>query len=176
MYLLGLFVSAVSFPGFSQTGEDVAQLYKAREKVLIGEFQKDELWRSQNDKKKLLELLKEARTLRSPRLAPILTKHIEYDSQEGVELPPRMTFQDRFPVCGFLCDLGILGVPSVMERLRTVDGKRESNLLLMVLVETYDQGGFGKQLARKRIELEAERCKGKERERLNRALKHSMFK
>jgi len=49
-------------------------------------------------------------------------------------------------------------------------------LLLSCLVEIYGQGGYGKDLARLRLEKEALKSSGKERERLLKALKHPQLK
>src|SRR5262245_29391266 len=104
------------------SGDGLGDEHAKREKGVLKELERPEIWRDQNEKEKLLSTLAEAKILRSPRIAAKIIKHIHYDTQDKlVASPPRLTVQERYPVYGVLYETGIPVVPLLVERIRSID-------------------------------------------------------
>lgn len=183
---LAIFVTLLAFAWAKPPEKgDMKQFIKNLENIeteLLSTLREDAIWQDPDKKEHLIELLELAKALRSPKLASLLVKHIAYspvDEREKGELDVRQ----RYPVFSVLEAVGVPSVSLVVEQLKKIDpddlirgGQRDNNLLLRLLVSVYDQGGHGKEIAKRRIELEMMTATDKEKGLLNRAVQHPALK
>jgi hypothetical protein len=155
------------------TGE-LGKLYEQRERIVLQALKQDQIWRNPMHRADLLAFLDEAKLLRSSSFAAILVKRIDYDAYPLQPSPPRLSVEQQYPAFGLLAEIGMPATSAILEEMKGAKiEQRRMNFLVLAMVRIYERGGFGKELARKRIELEAERGKGEERERLIQVLKHA---
>jgi hypothetical protein len=143
------------------------------EKQLLARLDNDTIWKDAGQAKALGQDLEAARSLRSSRLAPVLAKHIGYSPYKLVDQPlPKST---EYPCFDILKRTGTPAVGAILNELKTLklDDKADKfrqKLLVSCLLEIYSEGGFGPELTRQRIELEASKSTEKERKLLQEAL------
>jgi len=159
------------------------------EKKLILKLQIEALWEDNTKRIELLGVLKDAESFRTREVAKVLVKRIYYESRlRAGDMPA----DKRWPVYGTLKAIGMAAVHPLVEDLKTISirGKtivevvieqqtnntmRRGNIV-QCLVDIYDQGGYGKEFARLRIEKELAKCSATERQNLQDALKDAAFK
>lgn len=160
-----------------QSGEewDRAKADAAKQRdALVKRLSDEHLWLQPKREEELMACLKAARAFPDPRMTPILLKHLASGpSAPGAGVDPfRMTLEDRVPVLGALASIGPSAIPEVVETLRKTESAKEVDLLALLVWAIYDGGGFGKELAVERLELELRNTKlPKERENLQKAIK-----
>ncbi len=138
-------------------------------------------WKDKAKKARLLEKLRLAGLLRAPALAAVLAPHLD-DGPYRNYMPKPMSMRRLEPVLDAMQRIGMPSVPHLLMILKT-EGRREiggwpqrrRKLAVLCLVLIYDQGGQGNELARKRLELEAAKPKGKEKKNLLEALKDPLL-
>jgi hypothetical protein len=148
----------------------VDQIPKYRETILKI-LKDDKLWTDSNRQEELGKILTTANLLADSRLAPVLIRRIGYSPKEQRfrRRPPEIAH----PVYGILLRIGTPSIgPAVEELKRIAPEKEEVKLLLPLIVEIYDKGGFGNDLAIQRLELELSKTKdARARRNLENALK-----
>lgn len=147
------------------------------EKHLREILESPEMWDDPNNKDTLREALQIAGALKLDSLVPALASHISYHYREQSkrELPVHIAF----PVAGALVQMGFPAVPHLMRILREVDVAgvgRQRALATYALVTIYEKSGFGREMARHRIELEIAEADEKQQERLRAALESPLLK
>lgn len=160
----------------------------------------DAIWLDPKKEEVLIEFLDRAAVLRPVELAPVLAQNVNFEREFFFGQVPRDL---KFPAYNALKAIGTQAVIPILRELRSFDAEdyavktpedgikkvneilhlkhrawkqHKQTMLVHCLIEIYDQGGFGKALARQRIELETEKVTGKEKERLLKALQHPAFK
>jgi len=182
-----------SFSVAAQTSPDIPELkdkYSSAKKYLIQELGKAELWADRAQNGVLTKHLVVAEWLRTDSLAPVLAKNIAYRAELPLIGPIRRRDQ-AFPAYAALRNIGLLAVKSIIVELKALDPNRKRsdkkaehfsdpllirNLLVYCLVEIYDQGGHGRDLARQRIDLEIRNSIGTDKQRLINILDHPSLK
>lgn len=148
--------------------------------AVIRRLEEEAVW---IDPKKALGRLRDvesARRLKLERAVPSLIKHIDF-APHSENLLPVPTVAVKYPVLSALAGIGPVAVPDLVHLLGSLEipekgadldhnGLKRS-LAVHALVLIYEKGGFGKALAKRRLELEAARAKGKTRTLIEQALK-----
>ena len=183
--------------GVAQVGKgsqaDFLKEYQRQEKEIVSKLQDAKLWSDPKQKDALLEHLAVARLLRSKALVPVLIPHLTYSQfKEGGAYK---TVEERYPAMWVLLEIGTPAIPALVEVLKKADpdddplknavlerkgsgtGAAEHGVALHCIVGIYNQGGYGKDLAKARIELELKAAtKDLEKMFLRRALENGIFK
>jgi hypothetical protein len=169
-------------PDTGITMNDFMREWEARERVVRSRLHEETLWSDPARKGDLLQCLQAAGALRAESLAPVLAAHLTYKPRGDAE-ERRLTIEARFPVFAALTQIGVPAVPAVLDRLKSADredrlgtGQQAHNLAVLCLIAIYDQGGYGRALARQRIELESQAATGREKDFLLRALEHPQLR
>ena len=157
---------------------------EAQEKFLLTKFENEKIWEDETQKKKLLGLLAAARSVRSAKFAPILVKHVEFRRYPvGVECNRLVPREEAYPVYEVLQNLGVNAIPAIFSRLKELDPENRIDeqdfpfwLLIDSVFEIYERGGFGKDLTRRRIELEADKSDDTNKKKLLKSLKHFLLR
>jgi hypothetical protein len=165
------------------------------EHYLLTTLKSRSLWDDPSQEAKLLQHLKFARAVKAESLNPILVEHINYipPSLQNRPLLPQ-DLSDFFPAKAALMDIGVSAVPHLLDLLKKTnpaefdvavdirDRERflaslkgggltsRSRLAVVCLIGIYDKGGEGRQLAKRRIELEIAQARGIERQALEKLL------
>ena len=201
MIRVGFSLLAVCLFLMAMGGDDIAdkllEQYKKDSASIMAKLSAPDTWKHayyQNDKAKteiLLKYLELNSNLRCEKVEEILIKHITYSPFEG-QIIGLMLPEDQYPVYGTLCKIGIRSVNSLVKLLKTANPDnprdRSSVLAIYCLIDIYDQGGqgekmgngryafkpegIGKKMTKQRLLLELEGATGKEKEYLEKALKH----
>jgi hypothetical protein len=161
---------------------------------LLKEMQKDSTWQPNDseEERRLLRLLGAVGDLRISELAPTLARKITYEHRLrgtisrfypahralrrlGLEaIDPILSELKTFDVPAKALIIGKLGEAKTKEQQLVEDARLEAGLkrglLVDCLIEIYDRGGFGSEIARRRVELEAAKATGKQKERLTDSL------
>ena len=201
MIRVGFSLLAVCLFLMAMGGDDIAdkllEQYKKDASTIMSKLSDPDTWKDaiyQKDKAKtviLLKYLSLASTLRCEGVEEILVKHITYSPYEREE-EKRRTIEKSNPIYAALSRIGIKAVDSLVKLLKTANpddpGDRSSVLAIYCLIDIYDQGGqgekmgngryafkpegIGKKMTKQRLLLELEGATGKEKEYLEKALKH----
>ncbi len=140
------------------------------------------IWTDPRRLKELREALQEVPRLRPAGLLPVLARHIHYR-------PPMFSLSegDRvYYAFHALKSYGLKAVEPLLNELKAdpipkgtegiyreiflEDGERKSRTAVHCLEEIYAEGGFGREMARARIELQLRTEEGEARKRLERAI------
>lgn len=132
---------------------------------------------------RLLKYIYAVKTLRAAPAASLLAPRIACRPLgEDPKIPRALTTRQRFPVFAALEGIGMPAVPAILKELKTVapkdartGGKQARDLLVECLIAIFDQAGYGKELARTRIELEMKKATGREKGLLQKALEHPLL-
>jgi hypothetical protein len=182
--------------GFADWVENHAQA----EKALLQALSDDAMWTEEAHKDELRAHLQAVRVLRPEGLVPALVAHIDYQpvykAIDAFNPPYRPSPKEQFPAATALAAIGLPAVAAILHEMRGLDGDppvppmspmymdamrrrgraiRRANRLAFCLRDIYDVGGNGAQVAYLRIQLEAEKTAGKERENLLKFLEHPAF-
>jgi hypothetical protein len=150
---------------------------------LLQKLQERTIWRPERQQELLgtLELIK-ASTTKSKAFLPVLAKNLSYKpvADPGPGIQPA---DEEFPVAAVVCDYGFEAVDALLEQIRKTDvtdpvhgGPEHRDLAVKCLIRIYEPGGRGVKKARARIELEADKARGEEKERLRNALELPVLK
>lgn len=189
---------AIKHPGIDPEGarkptvifQQLPEKYQKNVEKIISVLSTDATWKDvtyQKDKAKteiLLKYLELASLLRSQIISPeypypvvsdvtpILVKNIAYSPFEGQKVRD-ITIESQYPAYNTLCQIGIRTVGPLVNLLKTgnLDDKTQ-DLIIRCLVNIYEQGGFGKEMTKYRLQLEMGDSKDKEKELLEKALHH----
>jgi len=191
----GLFVSLLvlicvfSTHFFSQAGDkknketitDFKQLRKRQIEFLVKKLSDKKNWKDKKRNEEIIKYLETARVLNAYELAPILSQYISFiNKKAALEMISPLRAGPMFPVYKTMKSFGLYSVPFLMQTIKKSDIKKNSNEFyysLICIIAIYDEGGFGKELAKKRLELELKKTKDKkERANLEAALSHKTFK
>ena len=189
--------AAAATPNAGDMGGFRAQ-YVATEKALIEKMSQKSLWEDSQRKAELADCLGLVAVMRSPRFIPVLLQHIDYRAMYGSADPARIhSPEELFPAAAALRRVGMPAVQPVLDEMKTLNPAparpadpfkameeseqferqtRRSSVLIYCLGDIYADGGFGVPMARLRVQLEAEKVSGKEREFLLKALDHVAFR
>jgi len=151
--------------------------------AVLVKLQDEKLWTEGARTKELLQNLSAAKSMRTSLLAPVLARHIAYTPFD----PPPIsltTTEILHPAYGILVTTGLPAVQAILDQLKVTDykeqikedGPRKHCLLVFSLIDIYNQGGRGSEMARRRIQLELDVTPEKGRDSLLEALKHSQLK
>ena len=171
---------------------DLQKEFAQKEKEILIKLQDEKTWMEPKNKDSLLSYLEMAKTIRSKAFVPILIPRLAYSpySEENGKL---VSNEVRYPVMNTLKEIGLPAVSALLEVAkntdpddgtprgvfkdhdRKVDGKGYVRHWLAVycLVQIYNQGGFGQDLAKQRIELELKRLPENQHGFLRQALESS---
>lgn len=146
---------------------------------VLTKLQDEETWTNPKNKKVLLDSLESANKLGSAQLAPILLKHVDYSPLKPSEITDMTTKGMQYPAYRALKAIGISAVQPILDEMKLIrlDDKPKGNarlrlaLLATCLFEIYAEGGSGRDLAIKRMELEAQTTLEKDRKALLEAIK-----
>ena len=172
-------LTVVGFLAVLQQPELEAE-YKKQEKVLLAKLQNEEIWNDSKQSAELERLLQIAGVIKPAELAPVLVKHIDYFHSQGIRrfIKPG-PIELIYPSYGILVRLGLPSVQPLLNELKRDSGERakqllsqKRNLIVHCIIEIYDEGGYGRELARRRIELELKHASKMEQEALLEALEH----
>lgn len=140
-------------------------------------MQDETLWHDIKRREELRTALRLVIILRIQDAAPMLVKHIDYDAEIGLISSSSTPLRERFHAMEALQSLGVISVPVLLNELKNVDvgdqsknANRKVSALIFCLIRIYHEGGYGGELARQRVELEAKQTTGKSKERLLKAL------
>jgi hypothetical protein len=151
-----------------------------KEADLVAKFKQPKLWTDPAQQQTLNGYLDEVRKTPTNTLLNGLLEHIDYDiySYPGVR-QKMIAPAKQFPVVGILDAKGASAVPLLIDFLKKTDpddkkgnGERRQGLAIIALQNIYEEGGFGRELARERLKLEIAKSKDKEKDFLQKALKH----
>ncbi|MBY0526605.1 MAG: hypothetical protein K2R98_24630 [Gemmataceae bacterium] len=175
---LVFFVFAVSLGQAAKDDPDVlVRELRKREQIVLTRLKEDATWNDAN-KVELVRMLQFVKDSRSGSFAPVLVKHLDYSPYTSLDrtMPARI----RYPAYGALEAIGLPAVQVLLDELKTVDpeepkgrGRRLHNLIVYCLADIYNAGGYGRILAKQRIDLEIENTPEKDRALLKEAAKHS---
>lgn len=165
----------------SDSPEKLLKRYKKEVSGVVSELSKPDTWKDAvyiKNKAKTEELLKYLQlvsVLRCENAEEILIKHIAYNPFEEQKYKYRLPDKEH-PAYDALCRIGIRVVESLIELLKLADTDIHSDMSYVLSIEClgeiYEQGGYGKKMARQRLLLEIEGAEGKEKEYLKKALQH----
>ena len=191
-YVVVPFVIVLLSAGREDENESLDGLKKqlaTLEKQAVKELVKEEIWSTSAQKGVLMEQLTAAALVRSPAIAPMLAKNITY--APSLRVSPIPTLSRMYPAYAALRNIGVPAVRSIIDELKALDADKKvtfdlsgrlsdpllmRNLLVECLIEIYEQGGFGKELASQRIESEIKKASGAEKQRLTKLLEHPSLK
>jgi hypothetical protein len=178
------------------------QRYKAMESVLVERLSEEGIWTDPARKSEILDALAAVRTLRTKAAVPFLLTHIDYrpaySLKELAGLETSMKpLEARYPAFAALQDVGLPAVQGLLDEMKRIDPsppvptdprelaiqkvlseekKQRFRLLAFCLIGIYGEKNEGRELARVRIKLEAEKSSGQAREFLMKALDHPVLK
>jgi hypothetical protein len=160
----------------------LSQLEK-RQAAMVAKLGSQELWTDPGREGELLELLQVCQTLKPPGCIPILAKHMTYEIRDKVRKLDAKSVEQQYPAVGVLEKIGLPAVPALLAAIGrgpakdsgTAPGPTET-ILVHCLIRIYDRGGYGSEMARKRIETEVAKAMGKDKARLEQALSNLAFK
>lgn len=148
----------------------VEELAEHRKK-LLKTLAEDKMWTDPERKDALTRALQAASAFADSRFVRPLIRRTAYSPWKGRvgEMPIEM----EYPVYGILLRIGTPSIGAAVEELKKAGSdKEETRLLLPLIVDIYAKGGFGKDLAIQRLELELSKTKDAlERQNLENALK-----
>lgn len=147
---------------------------------LASKLKSEKLWTDFELQKTLNTYLTAAKKNPTDKVIAVLIEHIDYDIYSYGGIREKMiALEKQYAVVGLLSEIGLPSVPALVDSLKTTDpedkkndGERKQWFAIICIRNIYDQGGFGVQLARQRIELEMKKANPKEKKYLERALKH----
>ena len=201
MIRVGFSLLAVCLFLMAMGGDDIAdkllEQYKKDASTIMSKLSDPDTWKDaiyQKDKAKtntLLKYVELASTLRCDGVEGILIKHITYTPFEDMKIG-KMPSEMEYPIYAALSHIGVKAVDPLVKLLKTANpddpGDRSSVLAIYCLIDIYDQGGqgekmgngryafkpegIGKKMTKQRLLLELEGATGKEKEYLEKALKH----
>ncbi len=159
--------------------------YAEQEKLLKQKLDDAELWKDAKRKDELLRCLKIAGALRAKSITPIIVARISYNPNTRRKEEKKRPLSLKHPVYGVLKCIGMPAVPHLLAELKATDPKKagvedsylKHMLLTLCIQDIYEQGGHGRALAKKRLELELAKTKDKKaKANLQAALDHPIFK
>jgi len=133
------------------------------------------VWSKTTRKQELADALSLAMKLRSKTVAPVLAQHIAYTPFQDHELSRPAPKEVQYPAYAVLKQTGLPAVQALLDQLKSTDyrenrkenGRQKFMLLVLCIRDIYDEGGHGKALARRRIEIEIEKALDKDKNTLN---------
>ena len=164
--------------------ERLPEQYKKDIEAIISKLSNPDTWKDTSytkDKTKteiLLKYLELAYTIRCEGIEQILANYITYSPYEEEEA--RRTIEQNYPVYDTLSKIGVRSVMPLINLLKSINPAeskdRTIDLIIRCLAIIYEQGGFGKEMTRYRLQLEIDNSKGKEKEYLEKTLNHPLLK
>jgi hypothetical protein len=141
------------------------------ERAIVLKLTDEDTWSNPKKRKVLHDSLRAAEPLGIKRLAPTLTRHIDYEANGKAS-----TRESRYPAYAVVRGIGISAVPDLLGQIKTLAAEdrgalAKRQLLVECILEIYEKGGFGKELGIKRLELELAACSEKEKKPMQEALK-----
>src|SRR5579859_6941494 len=170
--LLGIFVSALAPLDSEAEIAKAWAAYEGGEKLLNSKLSSKALWTESAKKDLLLSYLSAAKSFRYPSLAPILVEHLDYDAVGPGNEKRKVSLGERFPAFDALSSYNVQVVPELLATIKRTDSSSAPDkdlkiyLSIVAMRKVYGGGKVGLELAKKRIELEIETAKGKEKELL----------
>jgi len=171
-------------------GNDQDQFFQELAKQqasLLNKLNQAQLWSDASKEDELLNVLQRCKKLKDAAFVPILIEHVTYEIRDKIRKTSLRTIEEACPVVDVLQEIGLPAVPRLIELLKREypkEAKSDQTLIVGCLIGIYERplekgkrpAASGLPMARRRIELEVERSKGKEKLHLEDALKNYLFR
>jgi hypothetical protein len=137
------------------------------------------IWKDEKRKRELLECLQAAGTLKAPSLLPLLLEHMTYDAIGDEDTIHLVGVSRRYPAMGAVSQYNVSAIRALLEVIKRADVTDESpqqeqlrrRLVIACIQDIYGGGRIGRRFARNRIEQEVLESTGREKARLESALR-----
>lgn len=154
---------------------------RAQNPILLKMLQNEAMWHNPANGKYLLAAIRNVEALQITSAAPILVEHIDYNAEILGPGRGMLPASQNFPAARALRNLGPAAVPAILNGMKSLDPdvpiehQRPVSSLIVDMIFIYQKGGYGKKMAMRRVELEAERSSGIQKEYLLRNLKNPQW-